>query len=157
MSQSTLVHAARRFWLGVVAQDHVARGVAGGFAQVCHGKAAPLRRMAMGDGFVYYSPATSMRDGLPLQAFTPIGQVRGDELYSVAMTPDFTPSRRNIRWMTAQAASIRPLLARLSFITDQQHWGYVLRRGHLEISIDDFRAIAAAMQAGMNAVAFAYG
>jgi hypothetical protein len=31
-------------WLGVVSYAHVRTGVAGGFAQLCHGKAQPLRR-----------------------------------------------------------------------------------------------------------------
>lgn len=47
-------------WLGVVSRAHVQRGVSGGFAQVCHGKAAPLRRMQTGDWLIYYSPSTEM-------------------------------------------------------------------------------------------------
>jgi len=35
-------------WIAVACADHVALGVAGGFMQVCHGKAAPLRRMRPG-------------------------------------------------------------------------------------------------------------
>lgn len=30
-----------RFWVGVVSESHVVRGVEGGFCQVCHGKSAP--------------------------------------------------------------------------------------------------------------------
>lgn len=36
-------------WLGVVSGAHVQRGAKEGFAQVCHGKAQPLRRMKRGD------------------------------------------------------------------------------------------------------------
>jgi hypothetical protein len=36
-----------RHWIGVVSRQHVLRGVAGGFAQLGHGTAAPLRRMAV--------------------------------------------------------------------------------------------------------------
>ncbi|WP_275249374.1 hypothetical protein [Vandammella animalimorsus] len=32
-----------KYWLGVVSREHVQRGVAGDFCQLCHGKAAPLR------------------------------------------------------------------------------------------------------------------
>lgn len=38
-----------RYWIGVVSKNHVLRGVEGGFAQVGHGKGAPLRRMAPGE------------------------------------------------------------------------------------------------------------
>ena len=44
----------QNYWIGVASADHVARGRADGFMQVCHGKAAPLRRIKPGDGVVYY-------------------------------------------------------------------------------------------------------
>ena len=47
---------AIRYWLGVVQQDHVLRGVAAGIAQVNHGAKAPLERWHQADGFAYYSP-----------------------------------------------------------------------------------------------------
>lgn len=135
-----------RYWIGVVSLSHVLRGVAGGFAQVCHGKAAPLNRMAAGDGFVYYSPKTDMTHGEPLQQFTAIGRVLGDKAYEFAMTESFVPFRRDIRYYKAQAAEIKPMLADLSFIKDISHWGYPFRVGHFEISREDFVRIAQAMR-----------
>ncbi|MFC2279584.1 MAG: EVE domain-containing protein, partial [Cardiobacterium hominis] len=44
---------AVKFWLGTVSKEHVLRAVAGGFCQVCHGKAAPLNRMRRGDWLLY--------------------------------------------------------------------------------------------------------
>lgn len=41
----------RSYWIGVIAQDHAAAGVAGGFAQLAHGRAGPLERMREGDGY----------------------------------------------------------------------------------------------------------
>ena len=35
-------------WIGVVSRQHVLRGIAGGFAQLGHGKAAPPRRRPVG-------------------------------------------------------------------------------------------------------------
>ena len=134
-----------RYWLGVVSHSHVLRGVAGGFAQVCHGKAAPLRKMAVGDWFVYYSPKTDMRDGAPLQQFTAAGQVVGECTYAFAMTPDFVPFRRDIAYHPSQPASILPLIPHLSFIHDPKRWGYPLRTGHVEMSAQDFALIAHAM------------
>jgi len=67
--------AAPRFWIGVASRDHVRRGVAGGFCQLGHGKAAPIRRLAPGDWIAYYSPRESYPDGALLQAFTAIGEV----------------------------------------------------------------------------------
>jgi len=67
--------AAPRFWIGVASRDHVHRGVAGGFCQLGHGKAAPIRRLAPGDWIAHYSPRESYPDGALLQAFTAIGEV----------------------------------------------------------------------------------
>jgi hypothetical protein len=75
--QSTL-----RYWIGVVSKNHVARGVAGGFAQLGHGKRAPLARMRAGDWLIYYSPKMSMDGDEACQAFTAIGQVKTGEIYS---------------------------------------------------------------------------
>ena len=36
-----------KYWIGTVSKEHVLRGVAGDFCQVCHGKAAPLNRMQL--------------------------------------------------------------------------------------------------------------
>ena len=39
-----------RYWIGVASRDHVMKGVAGGFCQLGHGKSAPVKRLAPGDG-----------------------------------------------------------------------------------------------------------
>ena len=38
-----------RNWLAVASANHVRKGRAEGFMQVCHGKLAPLRRIKPGD------------------------------------------------------------------------------------------------------------
>lgn len=135
-----------RYWLGVVQREHVERGVAGGFAQVCHGKRGPLARMKPGDWLVYYSPKTALEQGLPLKAFTAIGQVQAGEPYSFQISPDFVPFRRNVAFVQAQPAPIEPLLSYLSFSAGKANWGYTLRFGILELTAQDFQLIARAMQ-----------
>ena len=134
-----------RYWIGVVSLAHVELGVEGGFAQLCHGKATPLKRMQPGDWLVYYSPRTSFQDGEPCQSFTAIGRVKNEAPYEFAMSADFVPFRRNIDFLSCTVASIHPLLDQLSFITDKRHWGYLFRRGHFAIPQTDFERIAVAM------------
>jgi EVE domain-containing protein len=62
-------------WIAVASAEHVRIGRAQGFMQVCHGKAAPLRRLAPGDRIAYYSPTESFGGKDRLQAFTAIGVV----------------------------------------------------------------------------------
>ena len=135
-----------RYWIGVASKDHVSRGLAGGFCQLCHGKAQPLKRMSEGDWIIYYSPKQTFEGNTPLQAFTAIGEVVGDKVYPFEMFPGFVPYRRDIRFrQDAPDAPIRPLIDQLAFIQDKSRWGYAFRSGHFEIQQADFELIAARM------------
>ncbi|MFC3531468.1 EVE domain-containing protein [Vogesella facilis] len=142
---------SRRYWIGVASRDHVGRSVAGGFAQLCHGKAAPLARLQPGDGLVYYSPREQFSGTTPCQCFTAIGVVQPGVPYQVQMAAEFTPWRRDIAFVAATPAAIRPLLAQLACIPDPRHWGQVFRFGLLPIGAADFRLIAQAMGATLPA------
>ncbi|WP_246320881.1 EVE domain-containing protein [Paenibacillus germinis] len=135
-----------RYWIGVVSKSHVMRGVKGGFAQLCHGKAAPLKRMRQGDWLIYYSPKTDLNGGEPLQAFTAIGQVRDDKVYEYPMSESFIPYRRNIDYYECTDAPAHSLLERMSFTKGNRNWGYRFRMGHFEIDLMDFTIISEAMR-----------
>lgn len=145
-----------RYWIGVASEEHVARGMAGGFCQLCHGKAQALKRMRQGDWIIYYSPrkkfspnsSAELKD--VCQKFTAIGRVAGDEVYAFEMAPGFIPFRRDVDFLPAQAIDIRPLIHQLNFIQNKSRWGYAFRFGHLEISQADFELIASGMLAEGN-------
>jgi hypothetical protein len=139
-----------RAFVGVVSHSHVQRGVAGGFAQLCHGKQAPLMGMRAGDCLIYYSPATEMRGGEPLRAFTAIGHVVGEQAYKFEMAPDFVPYRRDIAYLRGKPAPLASLSGRLHFTQPGQNWGLLARRGHFEIDLHDRDLIAAAMQVDLG-------
>lgn len=146
-----------RYWIGVASREHVALGQAGGFCQLCHGKAQPLKRMSVGDWIIYYSPKEVMDASTPCQKFTAIGRVVGAEVYSFEMFPGFVPFRRDIDFLQAAQAPIRPLLHKLSFIQDKGRWGYSFRFGYLEIPRHDFEIIASAMLGYIPQGFLAYG
>jgi hypothetical protein len=135
--------------VNTISRDHVLAGVEGGFTQAGHGKASGLKRLSAGDSLVFYSPKTSLRGGTPLQAFTAIGRVADDELYQVAMSPNFRPWRRNVEFFPCVQAPIAPLIGELSFIKDKRRWGYAFRFGLFEIPCTDFDLIKAAMKADL--------
>lgn len=137
-----------KYWCGVVSREHIKRGEAGGFCQVCHGKKSPLARMAVGDGIVFYSPVLQFQGKDKCQSFTAIGTVVGEDTYQFEMAPNFIPYRRDVAYRAAKDAPIHPLLDRLSFTAGQTSWGYKFRFGHFEITEADFRLIEAAMQTG---------
>ena len=137
--------AAQKFWIGVAAANHVARGRAGGFMQVNHGKQAPLKRLHAGDVIVYYSPVEEYGGKQVLQAFTAIGVIEMGEPYQGEMGEGFMPFRRDVKWFNAQAALIKPLLQNLSFTAGKTSWGYQFRSGLFEIPQADMELISAAM------------
>ncbi|MFE3703883.1 EVE domain-containing protein, partial [Nocardia tengchongensis] len=84
-----------RYWLAVVSRDHVRRGVELGFAQANHGKRAAVERMSAGDGLVYYSPRTGMREGEPIKSFTALGTIAEGPAWQVEeLGGCFRPWRR---------------------------------------------------------------
>ncbi len=131
-------------WIAVACGEHVRRGRDGGFMQVCHGKRAPLQRIAPMDRVIYYSSTQSFGNRTRLQAFTAIGIVAGGEPYQIDMGAGFCPFRRDVTWLEAQMAPIAPLLGSLEF-AGGRGWGAHSRFGLLEISDHDCALIAAAM------------
>lgn len=135
----------KRYWIAVASREHVLRGVDGGFAQVCHGKPGPLRRMKAGDWIIYYSPTEKFGQPGPCRRFTAIGSINPLDPYKFCMGPDFTPWRRNVSFLEIEEVAIEPLIDKLSFIQNKRFWGFIFRRGCFEISLSDFNLIASWM------------
>ena len=134
-------------WIAVASAEHVAIGRAQGFMQVCHGKGAPLRRLHTGDRIAYYSPVRVFGTKDACQAFTAIGTALDERVYQGVMADGFEPFRKDVDWLEAIEAPIRPLLEALSFTTGKSNWGYALRFGLLKVTADDMALIAQAMRA----------
>ncbi|NOT78490.1 MAG: EVE domain-containing protein [Bacteriovoracaceae bacterium] len=133
-----------RYWLGVVSKEHVLIGKMEGFAQVCHGKRAPLAQMKKDDWLIYYSPGNKMGKS-DLQAFTAIGRVPDDHVFQFKMFENFIPYRRKINYKLAKEVSLLSIKSKLEF-TQEKNWGYQLRRGLVELSKEDYKTIANAME-----------
>ena len=140
--------APPRAWVGVVSRAHVQRGVAGGFAQINHGKRAPLDSMKPGDWLIYYSPSTELGGGTPLRAFTAVGRITGDHAFAHDMGGGFVPFRRAVAYRPdVHEVAVGALASRLHFIQSNPNWGMLARRGIFEIDLHDARLIAQAMGA----------
>ncbi|WP_020060515.1 EVE domain-containing protein [Bacillus sp. 123MFChir2] len=140
------------YWIGVASRDHVLKGVEGRFAQLCHGKSTPLKRMKPGDWIIYYSSKHQFNEKTPCQMFTAIGKVIDDHIYEFDMGNGFIPFRRNIKFYSCKETDIHPLIDKLSFIQDKKTWGFPFRYGHLKISKEDFTLIAQEM--GIETIEF---
>ena len=134
-----------KYWVLVASKDHVKRGVEGGFVQVCHGKAAPLKRMKKGDFILYYSGELHFGKPEKCQEFTGIGRIEDEEIYPFYMSADFCPSRINVNFFKADDTSILPLINDLDFIKNKKSWGYPFHFGFFEINEHDFNLISSKM------------
>ncbi|HEX2995819.1 MAG TPA: EVE domain-containing protein [Anaerolineales bacterium] len=133
------------YWIIIASKDHLQRGIAGGFIQANHGKAAPLKRMHAGDWVIFYSPKLEFEKPEKLQCFTAIGRLSDENIYQHDMGGGFVPFRRNATFYPAQEISILPLIDDLTFIKDKVHWGAPFRFGTLQIPEEDFHLIARRM------------
>jgi hypothetical protein len=139
-----------RNWVAVASADHVRIGRSSGFMQVCHGKAAPLRRVQPGDRVVYYSPSGAFGGRDRLQSFTAIGVVDSGAPYQADMaaasrrsavtSPGAAPRRR--RSSRCRPAPFHDGAAQLGISTS-------LRT--VRNSGDDMAVIATAMGRGLEA------
>ena len=134
-------------WVAVASAEHVALGREHGFMQVGQGKGAPLKRVHAGDRIAYYSPVRVFGEKAPCQAFTAVGVVRDERVYQGDMGGGFHPFRKDVDWLVAHEAPIRPLLEALSFTRGKANWGYAFRFGLLAVIEADMDVIIHAMNA----------
>ena len=134
-----------KYWIIVTSKDHLQRGLAGGFIQANHGKAAPLKRMNLGDWIIFYSPRLEYEKPAKCQCFAAIGRIADENIYQYNISEGFMPFRRNVNFLPAKDVSIIPLINDLTFIKDKTHWGAPFRFGILQIPEWDFRLIASKM------------
>ncbi|MGX7244291.1 EVE domain-containing protein [Enterococcus quebecensis] len=130
------------YWIGVASKDHVNRGVAGGFCQLCHGKSAPLNRMKEGDWLIYYAPKKRFKSKEPCQQFIALGQILAGDAYLFEMAPDFVPFRKNVAFVkNSEAISLQA-------VADDPLWQEYrsrLRFGHFQIPKELFDVISSGM------------
>ena len=143
----TATSAGPTNWVAVASAEHVARGREWGIMQVGHGKGPPLKRIHAGDRVVYYSPVRHFGTQETCQAFTALGLVRDERVYQADMGGGFMPFRKDVAYLPATEAPIRPLLDTLSFTRGNRNWGYALRFGLLKVPDEDMALIARAMGA----------
>ena len=129
-----------RYWVNIVALEHVEKSVAEGYVQAAKGEGI----FASGDYVVFYSPRTHFRNGKSLQEFTAMGIVGpaiadGDKPKGVS-APCFT-----MEFFSSRRAAIQPMVEELTFLPDKEKWELPYRRGAFSISKDDYSRIAEAM------------
>ena len=125
-----------KHWIAVISRDHAMIAVRSGFLQVCHGKAAPLRKTSAGDEVFIYCPRTGMGEGAVLRRVEYRCVVESDAVYQVAQAPDFKPFRKDARF-DAEFRGIPIGDVPGMELTANRHWGMLARRGFFEFGAND--------------------
>ena len=123
-------------WIAVISRAHARIAAASGFLQVCHGKAAPLRRTSAGDEVFIYCPREEMGAGRVLKRVEFCCIFDDDRVYQVEQAPGFTPFRKDVTFDTAFTGVAIHDVAGLE-LTANPHWGMLARRGFFEITAHD--------------------
>jgi predicted RNA-binding protein len=79
--------------------------------------------------------------GGPFESDNPIWQVRGTEIF---------PYRRSIEFLSDARTDVGSLIEKLSFVTNTTFWALPLRKGYVEITLNDFETIQKAMKTGSD-------
>ena len=125
-----------KHWIAVISHDHAQIAARSGFLQVCHGKAAPLRKTSAGDEVFIYCPRSGMGAGEVLKRVEFRCIVDDDAVYQVEQAPGFSPFRKDVCFDTEfQGISIHDV-AGLE-LTANPRWGMLARRGFFELSAHD--------------------
>lgn len=131
-----------KYWIITASKEHVKNGIQDGFAQACHGKSLPLKKMKKGDYVIYYSSKEYFDKKDKCQEFTAIGKVKSNDIYQFEMTPEFCPFRIDIDFFQSNDIPIVPLINDLQFIPNKQKWGNPFRWGTLQINEQDYQLIS---------------
>lgn len=133
----------KKYWLVVASVEHVNQSIKEGYCQLVNGKEVPLRKMKKGDGLIYYSSTISLKNKTAVKAFTAIGFIADDVIYTYDMTNYFYPHRRKVNFLkNSQKVAIEELQLFLQFVDNNLRYSYKFRQGHLEITEFDFKLIA---------------
>ena len=136
-----------KYWVCVVSKKHGMIGVEKGIIQVCHGKAAPLKRMKKQDKILLYShnllfqPSSEEKKNNAYQKFIAVGEIITGEAYQFKMSETFIPFRMDVKYYPCKEIEIKPLITNLSFIKNKINWGVLFKFGHFEIPQQDFQLI----------------
>lgn len=66
-----------RYWIGVIAGDHVATTQNDGICAFSFGKETSMAKLAVGDRYAYCAPSAGIGDGEMRQSFVALGTVTG--------------------------------------------------------------------------------
>jgi predicted RNA-binding protein len=116
-----------------------------------------IQQMSTGDMIVFYiskkhAGASRTDPTERVRQFRGIAQVTGNAFESrdviwPARDVEIFPHRRRVEFLSDMSTDFKPLIERLSFVTNTLLWALPLQKGYVEVTRNDFELIQDAMKA----------
>lgn len=145
-----------RYWILCMSEDNYEIAKQQGLIGMAERQRRAIQQIATGDLLTFYISKKTV-DSPPndpahkVQRFRGIARVTGDafesdELIWHVREGEIFPHRRPVEFLADGSAEARPLIDKLSFVTNTAYWALPFQKGYVEISLRDFETIQAAMR-----------
>ena len=144
-----------RYWILSMSEDNYEIARTQGLIGLAERHKTAMQKLAIGDIMTFYIGKKKV-DSLPndpagkVQRFRGMARVTGDAFESNDLIwhvreGELFPHRRKVEFLADGSAEVRPLIARLSFVTNTAFWALPFRKGYAEVPQKDFDTIHEAM------------
>jgi predicted RNA-binding protein len=146
-----------RYWMLCMSEDNYEIAKQHGLIGMSERAGKAIHHIGVGDMITLYINRKTV-DSAPndpaakVQQFRGIARVSGeafesDDVIWHVRDSEIFPYRRAVEFLSDAKADVRPLIEKLSFVTNTMYWALPLRKGYVEITPKDLETIQATMEA----------
>jgi predicted RNA-binding protein len=146
-----------RYWMLCMSEDNYEIAKHHGLIGMSERAVKAIHHIGVGDMITLYINRKTV-DSAPndpaakVQQFRGIARVSGeafesDDVIWHVRDSEIFPYRRAVEFLSDAKADVRPLIEKLSFVTNTMYWALPLRKGYVEITPKDPETIQATMEA----------
>jgi predicted RNA-binding protein len=146
------------YWILCMSEDNYEIARTQGLIGLAERHKKTIQKLAIGDMMTFYISKKKV-DSPPnepahkVQRFRGMARVTGDAFESDDLIwhvreGEIFPHRRKVEFLADGSAEVRPLIERLSFVTNTTFWALPFQKGYVEITHKDFETIHRAMAVG---------
>jgi predicted RNA-binding protein len=149
-----------RHWILCMSEDNYAVARKQGLIGMSERRRIAMQKLAIADIITFYISKKKV-DSPPNDPAHKVQQFRGiarvtseafgsNDLIWHVRKGEIFPHRRNVEFLADGSTEARPLIERLSFVTNTAFWALPLQKGYVKIMQKDFETIQGAMKTGHN-------
>jgi predicted RNA-binding protein len=146
-----------QYWILCMSEDNYEVAKKQGLIGMAERQRRAIQKIATGDMLTFYVSKKTV-DSPPnapahkVQQFLGIARVTGEayesnELIWHVREGEIFPHRRQVEFLADTGAEAKPLINKLSFVTNTVFWALPFQKGYVEIAQKDFQTLQEAMKA----------